>query len=155
MAIAPGDAAGPRCSGYGGEVGTRGRPAGRGVLGREGLGWAKGSLTGVVPVATRNSESARDPVRRRSCREMTRQKLATCLRLGCVTCAGQGRLLGRAREWAAVPLWQSAQMGAQPGSESGLWRNFELLLSLGESVFELDLAGGSAAELEMGTEAAP
>ena len=54
-----------------------------------------------------------------------------------------------------MPLWQSAQMGAQPGSESGLWRNFELLLSLGESVFELDLAGGSAAELEMGTEAAP
>lgn len=100
-------------------------------------------------------ESARDPVRRRSCREIIRQKLATYLRLGCVTCAGQGLLLGRARERAAVPLGQSAQMGAQPGSKSGRWRNFELLLSLSESVFELDLAGGSAAELEMGTEAAP
>lgn len=55
VAITPGDTAGPRCSGYGGEVGTRDEAAGRGVVGREGLGWAKRSVAGVVLVATRNS----------------------------------------------------------------------------------------------------
>ena len=46
-------------------------------------------------------------------------------------------------------------MGVQPDSESGQGRNFQLLFSLSESVFELDLAGGSAAELDVGIEAAP
>lgn len=46
-------------------------------------------------------------------------------------------------------------MWVQPDSESGQWRNFQLLLSLSVSVFVVDLAGGSAAEFEMRIEAAP
>lgn len=38
VAITPGDAAGPRCSGCGGEVGAPDGAARRGVVGSEGLG---------------------------------------------------------------------------------------------------------------------
>lgn len=67
---------------------------------------------------------------------------------------------------AGAALWESAgagsrDTGAKRGiglrldSESGPWRNFELLLLPSMSVFERDLAGVIAAELEMGVEAAP
>lgn len=46
-------------------------------------------------------------------------------------------------------------MGPPLDSELGPWRNLELLLLPSVSVFERDLAGGSAAELEMGVETAP
>ena len=99
VAIAPGDTAGPHCSGYGGEVGTRDRTAGRGVVGRVGEGErGGGGARGESKLWVRPS-----PGRRRSCCEIISQKLATCLRLGCVTRAAQGPLLGRAQEQGAVP----------------------------------------------------
>lgn len=67
---------------------------------------------------------------------------------------------------AGAALWESAgagsrDTGAKRGiglrldSESGPWRNFELLLLPSMSVFERDLAGVIAAELEWGLRLRP
>lgn len=59
VAIAPGDAAGPRCSGDGGEVGA---VAGRGVVGREGLGGRRGAWRGWCWWQLETLESAPAPL---------------------------------------------------------------------------------------------
>lgn len=152
VAIAPGDAAGPRCSGDGGEVGA---VAGRGALGREGLGGRRAAGRGWCWWQLETLESAPTPLGAAAAANNLTKVSNLSASLGCVTRVGQGPLFARARGRAAAALGQSPRMGPPLDSESGPWRNFELLLLPSVSVFERDLAGGSAAELEMGVETAP
>lgn len=100
VAIASRDASSPRFSGHGGEVGTRVGAAGCGVVGSEGLAWAKRNMAGVALVATRNSEFALTPRSAAAAAKVSNSR--------CVTCAGQRPLLWRAQEGSERWLWGRA-----------------------------------------------
>lgn len=95
-----------------------------GVAGRGGFGWRRWRL--------RETPSPANAVRRRSCRGIIGQKLATCPRLLRVRPpgAGAGAAFSRSARRA-----QSGYSGARrprvgtASSEPGQWRNFRLLLS--------------------------
>lgn len=62
LAVAPGDAAGPRYSGDDREVGARDAAAGRGVVGREVLGGRRGAWRGWCGWQLETPESAPTPL---------------------------------------------------------------------------------------------
>lgn len=113
-----------------------------------GLGRAKPSVARVALAQLETLESAPTPLGAAAAAKSSDKSW----RLVCISRVCD--LLRAAAAASESARGRATGSGLQLDSEAGQWRNFQLL-SLSVSVFERDLEGGNAAELEVGVAATP